>query len=192
MKQPDPGQPTVDHSLLRLREMRREAGMTLRDLARKCGIAPGYLSNLERGSNSPTLATLRRILSALGTDLEAFFANGAEPPASRYAFRRETMKTVSDAKRHYTFLFPRSPDVKAEVLDEYMKPGEAVAEFEVLECDVGGLVLEGLLELEIRGEPREMLRAGDAFYVPAGATHRGRCLSAEPVHLVTFYVPPKY
>jgi len=176
----------------RLREWRRRMGLSLRSVANRAGMAPSYLSTLERGHSSPTLATLHRLLCALGTDLETFFSRTNHLSQDGCVFKREEMSTAADRTRRYTFLLPRRKEMKAEVLDEYLLPSEPDPEFEVLECDIAGVVLSGLLEIEVEGKEKEIVRAGDAFYVPAGKRHRGRCLSAEPAHLITVFVPPKY
>ena len=176
----------------RLRELRNDAGMTLRAVCKSAGVALSYLSNLERGVSSPTLATLHRILHALGTDLEAFFSSPFEVAQEGCAFRRQEMRTAADATRRYTFMLPRRKDIKAEMLDEFMMAGESSPDFEVLECDIAGAIHSGTLELEVEGEEKHVLCAGDAFYVPRGKKHRGRCISSEPVHLTTIFVPPKY
>ena len=177
----------------RLKEIRTKARMSLRRVADKAGIAPSYLSNLERGGSSPTLATLHKILHALGTDLESFFS---EPTGLRNdhgcVFKRHEMRTAADSARRYTFLLPRRKDIKAEILDEYIMPNETNPDSETLECDITGTVHSGTLELQIEDEENHVLCAGDAFYIPAGKSHCGRCLSAEPVHLTTIFVPPKY
>jgi transcriptional regulator with XRE-family HTH domain len=175
-----------------LKEIRLRAGLTLRQLGGKCSIAASYLSNLERGGSSPTLATLTKILHALGSDLESFFANAAGGAMTGVVFRRGDMRVATDTARRYTFLLPRRKDVKAEMLDEYLMPGESEPELESLDCDVAGVLLSGTLELEIHGEARQVLCPGDSFYVAAGKGHRGRCLGPDPAHLITVYVPPKY
>jgi len=175
-----------------LKEIRLRAGLTLRQLGGKCGIAASYLSNLERGGSSPTLATLTKILHALGSDLESFFANTAGGAMTGVVFRRSDMRVAADTARRYTFLLPRRKDIKAEMLDEYLMPGESEPELESLDCDVAGVLLSGALELEIQGDVRQVLCPGDSFYVAAGKGHRGRCLGPDPAHLITVYVPPKY
>jgi len=176
----------------RLKQIRAEGGLTLRQLGERCGIAASYLSNLERGGSSPTLATLTKILHALGSDLESFFANAPAGETAGALFRRSEMRVATDMARRYTFLLPRRRDVKAQMLDEYLMPGESDPEFESLDCDVAGVLLSGTLELEIEGDAKHILCPGDSFYVAARTLHRGRCLGPEPAHLITIYVPPKY
>lgn len=177
----------------KLRELRKQRGLTLRDVGKKAGLAPSYLSNLEHGGSSPTLATLRKILKALDTDLKTFFSNTSEEVQKEgFIFRRENMRMAVDGARRYTFILPHREDIKVEPLDEYIMPSKLKPEFETLDCDITGIISTGTLELELEEGGRHMLRSGDAFYIPSGKKHRGRCLSLEPVHLITIYIPPKY
>ena len=71
------GGSSVEHSIgRRLRLHRLQAHLSMRELARRAGIAVSYLCNLEAGRLSASLAMLRKVLVALGTDLEPFFGNG--------------------------------------------------------------------------------------------------------------------
>lgn len=176
----------------RLKALRQRAGLTLRALGKKAGIAPSYLSNLERNGSSPTLATLQRVLTALGASLEQFFAETGTPVEPGCVFRRERMRLASDAHRHYTFLLPRRKGIKAEIIDEYLLLGERRPELERLACDVTGVVLSGAIELEVEGVGKQIVRTGDSFYITAGRKHRGRCISQESARLLTVFVPPRY
>ncbi|MFE0028397.1 helix-turn-helix domain-containing protein [Amycolatopsis sp. NPDC059021] len=55
-----------------LREIRNEAGLSLRGLARKLKTDPGMLSFWERSLRSPSLEQVARILGCLGVDNERF------------------------------------------------------------------------------------------------------------------------
>ena len=46
-------------------------GVTVRDLAARAGIAPGYLSEIERGRKPGSATALSRIAEALGTTIDA-------------------------------------------------------------------------------------------------------------------------
>ena len=52
-----------------------------------------------------------------------------------------------------------------------------------------GYVVEGTLELTIDGQPPRTLKAGEVFFVPAGAVHDGRNVgSSKAVVLATYIV----
>jgi transcriptional regulator with XRE-family HTH domain len=54
-----------------LRVPRREADLTLRDLAERTKVSNAYLSQLERGLHEPSLGVLTAIASALGVPLDS-------------------------------------------------------------------------------------------------------------------------
>jgi transcriptional regulator with XRE-family HTH domain len=54
----------------RLRELRKNAHMTLEDLADKAGINPNYIARVERGEVNVTVQTLERIARGLNLDLQ--------------------------------------------------------------------------------------------------------------------------
>jgi len=175
----------------RIQLLRKRSGMSLRQLASRSAVAAGMISYVERGRTSPSLATLQKILSALGSDLGSFFApqggDGSGP-----VFTREQMQVVSDRERTYTMLLTRRPGIRLEMFDEELRPSPKKPEFETLSCDVAGYVLSGSLALEIEGHRKQTLRPGDAFYVPKGTSHRGYALGDQPVRLVSVYHPPRY
>ena len=51
---------------LRLQAARERAGVTLREVARRTGLSPSFLSQLERDRVSPSIASLKQVASALG------------------------------------------------------------------------------------------------------------------------------
>ena len=56
-----------------LAELRRNAGVTQRQLARRLGMTESMISRLERGDHLPSLKTLCRIAEAFGRRLEIGF-----------------------------------------------------------------------------------------------------------------------
>jgi transcriptional regulator with XRE-family HTH domain len=176
----------------RLRRLREEQGVGLRELSRRADLSASSLSAIEKGRSSPTLATLQRLLQALDTTFADFFAAPAQPDAEP-VFRARDMSTIRDPHRSYTLLFPRRDDFRFEVLRERLAPTEADAEWETHAFDVGGVVLEGgpvRLEIEGRGEWR--MNRGDAFYVKAGEKHRAANEGDGDAIQITIMCPPRY
>ena len=64
-------------------------------------------------STSPSIATLQKILTALGTDLAAFFASDPEEPSGP-VFLRQQMRTISGGDRSYTIVFPKRRGIVTE------------------------------------------------------------------------------
>src|SRR5512135_2273446 len=57
----------------RLRELRRQQGLSLRALAEKSGLSANTLSLIENGKTSPSVATPQQIAIALSIPITAFF-----------------------------------------------------------------------------------------------------------------------
>lgn len=62
---------------MRLRAMRTERKLTLKDLAASTNMSIGMLSQIERGVSSPSMRSLRQLCVALGVDGAALFTSGA-------------------------------------------------------------------------------------------------------------------
>jgi quercetin dioxygenase-like cupin family protein len=54
-----------------------------------------------------------------------------------------------------------------------------------------GYVVEGTLELLIDGQPPRVVKAGEAFFVPAGVVHDGRNVGSGPAKVLATYIVEK-
>jgi len=57
----------------RIRQLRRETGLSQEDFADKCGIDRSFMSGIERGVRNPTLEILWAISGGLDLDLSHLF-----------------------------------------------------------------------------------------------------------------------
>jgi transcriptional regulator with XRE-family HTH domain len=57
----------------RLKKIRSERGLSQRELAERAGISANAISLIERNENSPSVATLQSLTSALGIKISYFF-----------------------------------------------------------------------------------------------------------------------
>ena len=57
----------------KLRQLRLQRGLTQEDMADRCELSKGFISQVERNLASPSIATLTDLLEALGTNLGDFF-----------------------------------------------------------------------------------------------------------------------
>jgi transcriptional regulator with XRE-family HTH domain/quercetin dioxygenase-like cupin family protein len=81
-----------------LSERRRELGISMSELARRVGVSPSMISQIERGQSLPSVATLFSLANALGADVAALFdppaedggPNGGSKPTRRAAAVRES------------------------------------------------------------------------------------------------------
>ena len=57
----------------RIRDLREKQGLSLREVAARSGLSINAISRIERGDNSPTVASLHLIAQALGVSITEFF-----------------------------------------------------------------------------------------------------------------------
>jgi transcriptional regulator with XRE-family HTH domain len=75
----------------RLRQLRQDAGLTIKVLAEKAGMHHEGVAQLERGRRKPTWDTVQALAKALGVDCTAFQtdAGQADPPPAPKGRKRK-------------------------------------------------------------------------------------------------------
>ena len=61
----------------RLREERNRQGMTVREIARRVGVSPSLISQIERDKVTPSVSTLWGLVTVLGLTMSDLFSDGA-------------------------------------------------------------------------------------------------------------------
>jgi transcriptional regulator with XRE-family HTH domain len=174
-----------------LKLLRHRLDINLRELSRRSGVAASSLSAIETGKTSPTLATVNKLLEALGVDFASFFAGGADGAAGQ-VFTADRMRKVEDQHRTYKFLLPVRDDIKVEMLHEVIQPTETDSEWEKHPYDLAGWLVSGdAMRLEIQEVGRWDLRPGDAWYIKAGQLHRATNTGAVPMEIITVILPSR-
>ena len=80
----------------RLRTLREMKGMSQRALAKKAGVTNGIVSMIEKNRNSPSLATLKKILDAIPIPLAEFFTEGTSPQLRTF-FKAENLHEIGSS-----------------------------------------------------------------------------------------------
>jgi transcriptional regulator with XRE-family HTH domain len=75
----------------RLKELRNERGISIRELSRLSGLSANALSMIERDLTSPSVSTLYRLVDALKVPITAIFR--AEPMREEIVFRHVAERT---------------------------------------------------------------------------------------------------
>lgn len=163
----------------RLRELRKERGISARALAAALAISPSAVSQIERGVLQPSVARLIAITDALGVPLAEVFGGADEPDAADdahhgFALQRagQSFEAVLDGGVTFRRLSPgRSPGVDYFVTT--YPPGTTAHPEDGLFRHDGyeiGTVLAGELTIDFDDE-RVTLRAGDAISYPCSVPH---------------------
>lgn len=168
-------------AIRRLRESRR---LSVRTLAGKCGFSASFISQVELGQASPSIASLERIASGLGITLGQFFQT-TEPaaPALIRASRRPVLHS-GWSRAKIESLGPPGPGSKLEALFITLRPGgSSGARLHTRETELFALVFTGEVLLQFAATV-QALRRGDAVTIPAGTLHRWANTTAKRVQLL--------
>ena len=140
----------------RLRERRRELGLTLAEVSVAADISVGHCSAIEKGSTLPSLPVLARLAHALGLTLADVLRAS---PSPRIAHGR------LDAEPGVKRLAPR--DSRVEIAYARQHAGvTGPAPFTLVGDDVLVFVHQGAIEIDVNDDRHE-LGAGDSIHCQA-------------------------
>ena len=63
---------------LKIRELRKHRGITLKEFSQKVGVTASLISQVERGVAAPSISSLKKISDALGISIAVFFNDQAQ------------------------------------------------------------------------------------------------------------------
>src|SRR5881396_2464082 len=155
----------------RLRDIRRFRRATLRTIADRAGVSESFLSQVERGRASASIASLRRIAGALGVTVADLFEPGG-PPSPRVLRREERPSLAFGVLGRKLLLTPR-PLQHLEVFVGELDPGGSTGAEPYAHGDSEELfvVLSGSVRLELGDDVHE-LEAGDSIGYWSSTPHR--------------------
>jgi transcriptional regulator with XRE-family HTH domain len=166
-------QDAMDSIATRLRELRVARGLGIRELARRVGVTPSLLSQMERSSVNPSVVTLFRLAEALGTTTDYFFGNDRGPqanedPVVRRADRARielsggiVWERITPTDEHdFEFMACMYPPGATSAVETQRHPGRDY-----------GILLEGTLIIDV-GFRTFQLEPGDSIAFDASLPHR--------------------
>jgi transcriptional regulator with XRE-family HTH domain len=143
----------------RIRRLRQSAEMTLRELAERADLTPGYISQLERGKVSISIDSLLMILDALNVHISDFF----RPDKKRIVFRDEdTVSLERDGVDEFTALVPGAANRTMEPVRVVLKSGESMT-LEPFSGEQFGYILRGRIAVSVANQSGRVAK-GQSFY----------------------------
>lgn len=177
----------------RLASLRKLNGLSLEQVATRAGITKSYLSKLERGLSSPTIATLLRLAEALGRSAEQLIGEAEQNDDIVLVKAQDRIPfTRSKEREGYIYEAIAANRTQKAMAPFIMTPPAIVNEKTDLAGHAGEeliFMVSGLMEV-IFADRVIQLEPGDSLYFDASIPHRSRSLSAEPAQaLVVVSIP---
>jgi transcriptional regulator with XRE-family HTH domain len=152
-----------------VRKLRKRGQLSLRGLAASTGFSPSFVSQLERGLVSPSLHSMERVATALGTTLAGFFTRLGEADAGQIV--RASDRTVLQSAwslAQLEALWPAGSTPRLEPLLLTLRPrGRSGKHPVALAAEQFAFVLAGRPQLRL-GPDEYALRPGDAIGLRPG------------------------
>ena len=152
----------------KIRDLRQQYNLTQGELADRCELTKGYISQLENDLTSPSIATLNDILNALGTNLSDFFREDSD---EKIVFSQEEYIEKQADGMIWNWVIPNAQKNMMEpVLVELEQGGSAPVDFPH-DGEEFGYVLEGRIAIVV-GSKAHYAKKGESFYFTANREHR--------------------
>jgi transcriptional regulator with XRE-family HTH domain len=174
----------------KIRSLRVKNSLTQEELANRCEITKGFISQLERDLTSPSIATLVDILEGLGTNLRDFFNEVEE---EKIVFVKDDVFVTENEEFKYSlnWLIPNAQknqmepillelDVNGSSKEDYPHEGE---EF--------GYVISGTIVVHI-GNEKYRAKKGESFYFKAHANHHIENVGKTIAKILWVSTPPSF
>lgn len=175
------------HTAERLRALRTQAHLTLREAAAGSGLSVSFISGLERGLTGASIAALRRLTAVYGTTLGGLLE---EPAVGRLVHPgdRRILDTGSGVRIEHLAsstvalepqLFVLEPGASSD--GAYSHPGEEFM-----------YVLDGDMAVWLGDSEVYRLTTGDALTFPSTVAHRFQALGDVATRLLWINTPPTF
>jgi transcriptional regulator with XRE-family HTH domain len=175
----------------KLRELRIQRNLTQEELADRCELTKGFISQVERDLASPSIATLVDMLECLGSNLQSFFA---EADKEKVAFAPSDMfEKADDEAKHgkITWLVPTAQKNSMEPILLELDEGGQSTVLPPHEGEEFGYVLSGRVML-CCGKREYVVRTGGSFCLHPMATHFLRNSGKTKAKVLWVSTPPSF
>ncbi|MCL2407678.1 MAG: XRE family transcriptional regulator [Defluviitaleaceae bacterium] len=153
----------------KIKQLRLKMNLTQEELAVRCDLSKGFISQLERDKVSPSITTLVDILECLGSNLKDFF-NRSEN--EKIVFGKDDIFEREDNSHGHIieWLIPNAQKNEMEPILLKLAPGGRSEIYPPSVGEVFGYVLQGTVMLYLGKKPYKVKR-GESFYYKPGEAH---------------------
>lgn len=172
----------------KIREFRTFRGLTQEELANRCELTKGYISQLENDLTEPSISTFEDILLALGTSFKEFFSDDEN---EKLVFTKEDYFEKEEDSILTKWLVVNSQKNEMEPILIELKPHATTEKDLPHEGEEFGYVLEGEIELFV-GNSKNKCKKGETFYFSCNKTHYIRNCSDKVTKVLWISSPPNF
>ncbi|GLU32715.1 cupin domain-containing protein [Trinickia caryophylli] len=176
----------------RLKHIRKQHGLSQRELAKRAGVTNGTISLIEQNRVSPSVGSLKKLLECIPMSLAEFFTFELEPD-ERIVSRRGEMPNLGNEAIAFFLAGSGIRDRNMGIMREVYQPlADTGPDMLTHVGHEGGFVVRGRIELTVEGKTW-LLEPGDSYYFESRFPHRFRNPSADEIcEVVSANSPPTF
>jgi len=155
---------------LKIKNLRFEHGMTLKDLSKKTALSVSFLSQIERGTSSLAITSLKKIAEAFGVEMSHFFN---EVEHHQYVTKKEDQEPfkIEGQSTKYVRFSGRFPERKLEPMLVTIAPNEPYSEQFSHPGEEFYYVLKGTVTFKVEGQEHTLTK-GETIHFPSEKSHQ--------------------
>lgn len=179
----------------RLQTIRKEHGLSQRELAARAGLTNGTISLIEKDKTSPSVASLKSLLDAIPISIAEFFATIEETTEPKLFYAADEFIEVAPQSGPAAVSLRQLGNASThtlQILDETYPP-QADTGPELLSHtgEEAGIVIEGQIEITI-GDNVKVLGPGEGYLFDSRQPHRFRNVGTKTCKVVSACTPPTF
>ena len=174
----------------KIKFLRQQNNLTQGELADRCELSKGFISQLENDMTSPSITTLTYILDALGTNLADFFSEQKEEQVV-YGTEDYAVKVDDELKNETCWLISNAQKNEMEPIMITIEPGGKTYPDNPHEGEEIGYVIEGTITIII-GSSKYQAKKGESFYIKPDKPHYLENNSKKIAKAIWISSPPSF
>lgn len=155
----------------KIKRLRLKNGLTQEELGERTDLSKGFISQLERDMNSPSIETLFSLLEVLGTTPRDFFDDSDKEPKIVFTPSDHTVHKDPDAGYEVDWLVATSNEKEMEPVFLTLAEKGEFKKFEPSLAETFVYVLSGKVRL-VLGNKEYTASEGDSIYYEASDHHQ--------------------
>jgi len=176
----------------RLKKLRTKENLSIRNLAELCGLTHPFISKIEKNETSPSISSLKKILSALDTTLSDFFSDKVSIDRVSFYKSDDLVELADGVFLSYRQVGANLKGAKMMILHERYAPNAGTGDdMYSHQAEEGGIIVKGKLLLTV-GEESRVLEEGDAYYFDSTIPHKMENKFDEECIVISSVTPPTF
>ena len=163
--------------------------LTQEELASRCDLTKGYISQLENDLTSPSIATLVDILEVLGTNLNEFFSS--DTVSEKIIFTKEDYFSKDYDYGSITWLVTNAQKNEIEPILLTLYPNQSTPVDYPHEGEEFGYVIEGTILVCLENN-KFKCKKGETFYYESSKMHYLKNISKSNAKVIWISSPPNF